>query len=220
MLLVTFLIGFSCYTLYESYFVYITTFDLSKIEDLDKSKFWALIAVVSETFGYLVNSVLDLGKNPRRLLLCCYWLAIGSASLVSIGYFLQDLKWARFCSITHGLSLAAIWGGFNPYYLSILPPALNGVPLIILNFNNAVLNQLFPLLLTPEAQHSKWGYAFGALACIVCCCWVLLMCVLKQTKGLNNAQVMALFNPKQDSYDLVSDIDFNMEVSEKTESTK
>lgn len=177
--LVTLLVGYSCYTLYESYFVYITTYDLNNLVDVDKSKFWALIAVISETVGYLINSVLDLGKNPRKLLVCCYWLAIASASLVSAGYCFDNLSFARYSSVTHGLSLAAIWGGFNPYYLSILPPALNGVPLIILNFNNAVINQLFPLFLTPETPHRSWAYAFGGLACLVCFCWITLMCVLK-----------------------------------------
>lgn len=177
--LVTLLVAYSCYTLYESYFVYITTYDLNNLVDVDKSKFWALIAVISESVGYLINSVLDLGKNPRKLLVCCYWLAIASASLVSAGYYFDNLSIARYSSVTHGLSLAAIWGGFNPYNLSILPPALNGVPLIILYFNNAVINQLFPLLLTPETPPRIWAYAFAGLACLVCFCWMTLMCVLK-----------------------------------------
>lgn len=187
--IVTMMITFSCYTLYESYFVYITTFNLSDLPEVELSKKWALLAVISETFGYIINSAMDFGKNPKKLLISCFWLTTVSAGLVAFGYFKQDLRWSRFSSISNGISLAAIWGAFNPYYLSILPTVLCGVPPIIFNFINAVLNQTFPLILNSEAPNSSWATFFTGLAGFAFLMWLLLAIIVKPTAGLMDSEI-------------------------------
>ena len=147
-MLVTFLVCYSYFTVYESFFVLIGSKNLNDTEQVEKAKLWAVFAVVSETVSYLINSVFDLGKNMRRLLISTYWLAIVSALLVTKGYYSEDLMWARFSSISHGLCIGGIYGSFNPYYLTVLPATLSGLPHIVLNFNNALINQLFPLWFT------------------------------------------------------------------------
>lgn len=194
---ITFLICYSFFTIYESFFVYIGSKDLNNKTEVEKSKFWAIFSVMSETLGYILNSAFDLGKDPRGLLIKTYWLAIVSALFVAIGYYLEDLSWARFSSLSHGFCLAGIWGAFNPYYLTVLPPPLNGIPHIVLNFNNALLNQLFPFYFTIEARNRKWAVGFGIIACFVAICWILLILLLKNTKGLNNTQISALFDEKK-----------------------
>lgn len=196
-ILITFLVCYSYFTLYESFFVYIGSKDLNNTAEVEKSKFWAIFAVMSETIGYIINSTFDLGKDPRKLIIKTYWLAIVSALFVGTGYYLENLSWARLSSITHGFCLAGIYGAFNPYYLTVLPPALNGIPHIVLNFNNALINQLFPLYFTTDATYTRWAVGFGVIACFISFCWIMLILVLKSTKGLNNAQVIALFSRKK-----------------------
>jgi hypothetical protein len=197
-IIVTFLVCYSYFTIFESFIVLIGSKDLTNTEEVEKAKFWGVFAVIAETLSYLMNSVFDLGKNQRKLLISVYWLAVVSTSLVSIGYYTENLQWARLSSITHGLCIGGIYGAFNPYYLTILPSTLTGFPHIVLNFNNALINQIFPLIFRENQSYEFWATGFGIMACYVFICWLLLIKIVKSTKGLTNTQVIAMFQKKAD----------------------
>lgn len=158
---------------------------------------FAIFAEVSETTGYMLTATFDLAKDPRKLLMKTFWLAIVSASLVSTGYYYKDLSITRFASITHGFCVAQMYSSFNPYYLSVLPPSLTGIPHFVMYTHNGIVNFLFPRYFSTSASYQKWAIGFGVIACMVAISWNLLILLFKDTKGLNSLEVKALFEEKK-----------------------
>ena len=115
MILLCSILALTVYTLWYSFSVLIGSKRLDDDEAVKQSTLWSLIGIMMETGGYLMSTLFNFTRNPKKYFLTSQFISIISTALVAYGYFTENLLWARLSNITFGMSVSGLFGAMNPY---------------------------------------------------------------------------------------------------------